>query len=1051
MSTLAAMYARVGDWGVFLLVDASVKATAVLLIAMIVARLLRGSSAAVRHRIWSLGLVGALVMPLLSLAVPPVRLPVLSPRAENSAVAPFPSVGVTRAGSIVEEAARGTVSATTVPERVSAFSSGLASGAQGNHQTRASKARNYDRADFRTSALAVWLMGLVIVLLPLASGVAANWLMLRDSRRLDSRDDLRLVSDLAAQIGLRRRVVTFESSQPVVPMTWGLVCPTVLLPRSWRGWTQQRQRCVLLHELAHIKRLDVCFQIVGRLAAGCYWFNPLAWYALRQLRIERELACDDCVLAAGERASDYARELVEIARLYRPRSLALGVAMACSARLDQRVVGILDGKRSRLPVNSRMAGLLFLASASLALVLAATSLGERSASAISAQSPTARQVIAPAKAEPQAGKAAEKIGAVAIQGRVQGPDGKAVANAKIHIIPGFPRSKEKEPPRLVATSEAAGSFHFSYEAPHAPGASPPQIYITADGYGLQWMPLSEAMERQPLTVVLPQDVPINGRILTLEGTPVVGATVNLRGIRAMNDDNLDRYIEAVKAGNGGNYQFDKYLFEAPHFAAQTTDQDGRFQLKGVGKNRVAELKVEARSIQHVHMRVMTLESEPIRAREGRRFADIENSRPPIFGASFEFLARPSKPIVGTIVDAQTGQPVSGVSVGTLDEAHATTDENGRFELVGCAKGKVYRLIAYGHDQPYITASKSVADTPGLEPLEVRMEMTRGIVVRGRITDKASGEPLAARVVYFPLYPNENVVRGVGSSEARAFGAFSERQADQNGEFWISVLPGPGFIGISAQNRVGYQPASVDAEAFFKQENTPYAPMSRGLENSLFVAHGGGGMGAMPQSQYHAIELLNLRPDAGDSVRRDVQLRQANSLTGVVLDSEGNPLTGATAYGLADEIWRTAKVLRSSEFAVLALGEGEKRRLSFRHDARRMAGAVEVSADTKSPLRVTLQPWGEVSGRLLDKEGQPLANLEIGTIGEVSDGETAGYLPRLRATDDEGRFHIDGLVPGLVYAIRPMERPDPKLSIVVKPGEKLDVGDVSGERKIEANR
>src|SRR5207253_2285164 len=101
-----------------------------------------------------------------------------------------------------------------------------------------------------------------------------------------------------------------------------------------------------------------------------------------------------------------------------------------------------------------------------------------------------------------------------------------------------------------------------------------------------------------------------------------------------------------------------------------------------------------------------LQSEPLLARDGRGFAKLkrEMGDPPVFGASFEWLARPSRPIIGTVVDAKTRQPLAGIHVNVLFQAHATTDANGRFELSGAAKANVYRLSAHASDQPYLEAS-----------------------------------------------------------------------------------------------------------------------------------------------------------------------------------------------------------------------------------------------------------------------------------------------------------------------------------------------------------
>ena len=72
----------------------------------------------------------------------------------------------------------------------------------------------------------------------------------------------------------------------------------------------------------------IFFQLVAKFACVLFWFNPLVWIGLRRLRLECERACDDAVVHAGARASDYAKELVEIAaaHTYYPAALAIAIA-----------------------------------------------------------------------------------------------------------------------------------------------------------------------------------------------------------------------------------------------------------------------------------------------------------------------------------------------------------------------------------------------------------------------------------------------------------------------------------------------------------------------------------------------------------------------------------------------------------------------------------------------------------------------------------------------------------------------------------------------------
>jgi beta-lactamase regulating signal transducer with metallopeptidase domain len=170
-----------------------------------------------------------------------------------------------------------------------------------------------------------------------------------------------MLVDLRQRLGLSRSVELREHAQSVVPLTWGILRPVVLLPKLARAWDEPMRRAVLLHELAHVQRGDVACQVLGRVTCAQYWFHPLAWFALRQLRQEREQACDDAVVQSGEKASDYAEQLLQVARLCcAPRGLSLGVAMAEGSSLERRVLSLFDSARSHGPLTRRVAITSFL-------------------------------------------------------------------------------------------------------------------------------------------------------------------------------------------------------------------------------------------------------------------------------------------------------------------------------------------------------------------------------------------------------------------------------------------------------------------------------------------------------------------------------------------------------------------------------------------------------------------------------------------------------------------------------------------------------------------
>jgi beta-lactamase regulating signal transducer with metallopeptidase domain len=137
------------------------------------------------------------------------------------------------------------------------------------------------------------------------------------------------------------------SSDITVPIVCNPVRPAILLPAAALEWSDERCDSVLLHELAHVRRMDLITAQAAHLAVLMFWFHPLIWFAARRQRAEAERACDDCVLQAGGRASAYANDLLEIARhaVDREPQDAAALAMARRSQLEGRLLAILDPKR----------------------------------------------------------------------------------------------------------------------------------------------------------------------------------------------------------------------------------------------------------------------------------------------------------------------------------------------------------------------------------------------------------------------------------------------------------------------------------------------------------------------------------------------------------------------------------------------------------------------------------------------------------------------------------------------------------------------------------
>jgi hypothetical protein len=154
----------------------------------------------------------------------------------------------------------------------------------------------------------------------------------------------------------------------VVPTAIGffrpaIVFPAWLLPQLSAG----EIKVILLHELAHLRRWDDWTNLAQKIVRAVFFFHPAVWWIENRLTLEREMACDDMVLAQTSSPRDYASSLISFAeKLHNARGLTLAQALVSRMRhVSLRVSQILDARRSSRaglwkPVLGVSAGVLAL-------------------------------------------------------------------------------------------------------------------------------------------------------------------------------------------------------------------------------------------------------------------------------------------------------------------------------------------------------------------------------------------------------------------------------------------------------------------------------------------------------------------------------------------------------------------------------------------------------------------------------------------------------------------------------------------------------------------
>lgn len=155
-----------------------------------------------------------------------------------------------------------------------------------------------------TIFVSIWVVGMIVCALFTLSA----WLKIRQIKRaasvITNQEILDIFEQCKKDVKLTRRVVLAQSSQVKSPMTFGVFTTYVVLPSQFDEWLSANEmKFIFLHELMHQKNHDIVMNYVTVVYQLVYWFHPLVWLAFREMRVDREIACDVAVLNVLDKRS----------------------------------------------------------------------------------------------------------------------------------------------------------------------------------------------------------------------------------------------------------------------------------------------------------------------------------------------------------------------------------------------------------------------------------------------------------------------------------------------------------------------------------------------------------------------------------------------------------------------------------------------------------------------------------------------------------------------------------------------------------------------------
>ena len=901
-----------------------------------------------------------------------------------------------------------------------------------------------------TCLFAVWCCGALLYLIRLLRAWWKLEAIRRTARPITAHGIAGVLHQVCSDLRINCAPRVAASTRVGSPIAVGVRRPEVILPEGLMNELSPAElRSVLTHEFAHIARHDLLVVFCQNLAVSLFWLHPLVHVLSRQLALAREEVCDNHVLGTID-APSYSRVLLRLAELIQVHDPQLTSVSLLPGewKLESRIAGILSEGRSKMTcLTRRSRSLVLVLYVSVAIIGTTATL-------------TFSDGIEPVTANPEeaATAAAQEIdpeqpagvsGATEFQfsGQVVTPDGRPFAGARIYLA--------TRGARQLAMTDGEGRFEFTRTKSRLPNRAQwgvNRLVAVADGYGPAWLkaiifdtsgnarrdwesrnpnrqfPRVWEQTERVLTLV-EDDVPIQGRLVDLEGRPAGGVTIQ------------PRFIGQVYA----RYAFDEL----------TTDANGEFEVHGVGRDRTVRLVAKG---EHTAFSVffarttrgetITRSSRPIE--EEPDFPGATRNVRVIYSATPVHAVAPSVPVEGTVTNVDTGAPIAGVTiyayglennpeVGRREEFNVITDERGQFRMTGLPIGFNSLLAVGDGSEPYLPANVIARTNDEQSLLKLDFSLKQGVWLEGRVTDAHSGEPVRATIDYSALNDNPYLAQAPGF-ELAVSGSLC--RTNQSGNYRLPVLPGPGIVAVNALDSRRYPTGIMSERLAAEYPGNSTLLMTRPA--AIFPL----GFNF----------LASVDPaDATESEELNIQLQAAPAIAVRLVDPDGQPLSGVSmndytqsnGFTISDSSDLTSDVYRVRNY----LGT-QPRRLVAWHPERNLAGQLVIRERPDGDLTFQLQPAGTIRGRVVHDDGRPrpvrFIRSLVDAAPELDSGVLAGTAEML-STNADGEFEFQWIVPGLTYNL-PATHPTAGNflgvlldDVTLEAGETRDLGDVQIQR------
>jgi hypothetical protein len=652
------------------------------------------------------------------------------------------------------------------------------------------------------------------------------------------------------------------------------------------------------------------------------------------------------------------------------------------------------------------------------------------------QAPAVRQKST-AKAVAQ-DRTATAPGRMTVAGRVLDVAGKPMAGVPVDVI-GRSRKPltvyEEKADRFLllgrGMSDAEGRLLIDAARSSSIGFFEVYALAVVPGFGLSWAQLNADAGQPTADVRLQTERIVRGMLTDISGLPAAGVELRFVGVRHPSN------IGLLDGMNLAASQVPEGLRNWPR--PVITDDNGRFTLAGIGPDLAFSLAVRDPRFaqQTIHI--------------GDAKADISKE--------LVLALQPATVVEGRTLAADTGQPIAKTVVevtsrqqelsGEASKARVLSDAQGRF-TANVAPGNYFEIRAFPPEGlPYLVSTQEFEWTKGAVTKATDVKLSRGVVIRGKVTEVETSRPLGGGIVQF--IP-------VGNRRDALSGWLTAVASNDDGSYQIVVPPGKGHLFV-------YGP-------------TPDYLLQAIGGRTIYLGQPGG-------ERYYAHEIIPYEVKEGDAPREiAATLRPGKTVRGRIVGPGGQTVDRAEIvatlhFNYFHLRWRGDLTIhaRDGAFELHGLDTEKTTRVHILDPDHEWGATAELSGkQAGEELTIRLEPCGQAKARFVGPDGKPIPKISsrieiLGTPGPhgrdrrpesesmltadaaaVVNLDRKHYWNKNRYTDAEGQIIFPDLIAGATYRINdfstenvPGKGVQVRQDFTVKRGEMLDLGDILIEK------